>query len=59
MVNKTLHMIIKMKPKRMSLNIGDEHECYGRINSSYSTCGTRRVEHIKNLVISHIQIGDK
>ena len=43
----------------MSLNIGDQHECYGRINSFYFTCGTRRVEHIKNLVISHIQIGDK
>jgi hypothetical protein len=59
MVHKTLHMKIKIKPKRMSLNIGDQHECYGRINSFYFTCGTRRVEHIKNLVISHIQIGDK
>ena len=41
---------------RTPLKIGSELRCSGRVSSSYSTSGTRRVNLVTNPVICHVQM---
>jgi len=43
----------KDRTTRTPLKIGDERKCSGRISSSCSTCGTRRVTLVTNPVVYH------
>jgi len=43
----------KDRVTRISLKIGDALRCYGRVSSSCSTSGTRRVNLVANPVTSH------
>jgi hypothetical protein len=49
---KTLH-IEQDRATRTPLKTGGELRCSGRVSSSCSRCGTRRVSLVPNPVISH------
>jgi len=52
-IYKTLHRKTKYRPTRTPRKTGGELMCSGRVISSSSTYGTRRVTLVTNLVISH------
>jgi hypothetical protein len=52
-INKTLQIKIKDRATRTPLKTGSKLGCSGRVGSSCSTCGTRRVTLATNPVISH------
>jgi hypothetical protein len=43
----------KNRVTRTPLKTGGERRCFGRVSSSFSTSGTRRVNLVTNLVINH------
>jgi hypothetical protein len=49
----------KDRVTRSPLKTGEELRCYGRVSSSCSTIGTRRVNLVTNLVISHVRGKDR
>jgi len=48
MIYKTFTQKGKDRATRTSLKTGDELRCSGRVSSSRSTCGTRRVALVTN-----------
>jgi hypothetical protein len=50
---QNIHIKTKNRVTRKPLKNGNELRCSGRVNSSCSTSGTRRVNVVKNPVLSH------
>jgi hypothetical protein len=51
--NKHIQLMIQLKNNTNLVKTGDELRCSGRVGSSCTTSGTRRVNLVTNPVISH------